>query len=281
MSCATLKCDNFVNISPMAVIILFLIYGLAFGSFVNALVYRLHSGEKIFLTQSHCVKCGKNIHWKDNVPVFSFLLLGGKCRYCDKKISWQYPIVELITSIIFGFVGYFYTINSVESLLVAVLYGFVFACLMVIFVYDLKYMEIPMTVMWIAIGLIFMANIVSDITGGGFQEGFWQSMTFINSASAVVAFCFFFGLSYVSDETWMGYGDSFLAIAIGLLLGPISTFLALMVAFCVGALVGIGLVLVSGRDMKSAVPFGPFLIFGLFVIFVVQNMYPEMLDMFI
>lgn len=264
----------------MAIIILFFIYGLAFGSFCNVVISRTRSEEKLFLSQSHCPKCKKDIGWKDNFPVISFVLLRGACRNCHKKISWQYPLVEIITAIIFTLIGYFYTTSSIDSLLVAVLYSFVFACFMVVFVYDVKYMEIPMHAMWLAIGLLVVINIFNDISGGSLQEDFWHSTTFTHSLSALVAFCFFFGLSYVSDETWMGYGDAFLAIAIGLLLGPIATFLALMVAFCVGALVGMALVVTKGKTMKTAIPFGPFLIFGLLVIFVVQNLYPAFMDNF-
>ncbi len=265
----------------MAIIILFFIYGLAFGSFCNVVISRTRSEEKLFLSQSHCPKCKKDIGWKDNIPVISFLILRGKCRNCHKKISWQYPLVEIATAIIFTLIGYFYTIGSIDNLLVAVLYSFVFACLMVVFVYDVKYMEIPMHAMWLAIGLLVVINIVNDISGGSLQGDFWHSTTFTHSLSALVAFCFFFGLSYISDETWMGYGDAFLAIAIGLLLGPMATFLALMVAFCVGALVGMGLVVAKGKTMKTAIPFGPFLIFGLLVIFVVLNLYPTFMDNFI
>jgi len=272
----------FYNVNmTIAIIIIFFIYGLAFGSFCNVVISRTRSGEKIFLTQSHCPRCKKDITWKDNIPVVSFLILRGRCRNCHKKISWQYPAVELITAFVFALIGYFYISGSVESLFVAILYSFVFACLIVVFVYDVKYMEIPMNAMWLAIWLLVAVNIITDINSGVFAESFWQSVTFTHGLSALVAFCFFFGLSYVSDETWMGYGDAFLAIAVGLLLGPMATFLALMVAFCVGAIIGMGLIIAKGKTMKTAIPFGPFLIFGLLVIFVVQNLYPEFMDMFI
>ncbi len=265
----------------MTITILFFIYGLAFGSFCNVVIYRLHKNEEIISKGSYCPRCKKRIEWRDNIPVLGFLMLRGKCRNCKQKISWQYPLVELMTGIIFACIGYFYFLGSIENLLVAVLYSFAFACLTVVFVYDVKYMEIPMAAMWGAIGLIFLANIISDVDANTFSEGFLQSKTFTHSMSALVAFCFFFGLSYVSDETWMGYGDAFVAISIGLLLGPMGTFLALMVAFCVGAIIGIGLMMVGGKTMKTAIPFGPFLIFGLFVIFVVQNINPEFMDLFI
>ncbi len=265
----------------MTFVILFFIYGLAFGSFCNVVISRLRSGEGVVAKGSHCPKCGKSIRWQDNIPVFSFLFLRGKCRSCKKKISWQYPLVEIMTAVIFGFIGYFYAIESIDNLLVAVLYSFAFACLVVIFVYDVKYMEIPMNAMWLAILLLLVANVISDIDANAFADGLWQTKTFAHSISALVAFCFFFGLSYVSDETWMGYGDAFVAIAIGLLLGPIGTFLALMVAFCVGAVWGMVLVVAKGSSMKSAIPFGPFLIFGLFTIFLIQNLWPSFFDFFI
>ncbi len=265
----------------MTIIILFFIYGLIFGSFANVVISRTRSDEKLFLTWSHCPKCKKNIRWVDNIPVLSFVLLRGKCRYCAKKISWQYPVVESVVSIIFALIGYFYTVGSIGSLLNAILYSFVFASLVVVFVYDVKYMEIPMNAMWLAISLLFIINIFTDLNIGIFGINFWNSNTFLHSLSALVAFSFFFGLSYISDETWMGYGDAFVAIAIGLMLGPIGTFVALMIGFCVGAIVGVALIIIKGKTMKTAIPFGPFLIFGTLVMFVVQNLWPGFLNLFI
>jgi prepilin signal peptidase PulO-like enzyme (type II secretory pathway) len=110
-------------------------------------------------------------------------------------------------------------------------------------------MEIPMNAMWVAIILLLAINIFIDVNNGNMVENFWSSNTFLYSLSALVASGFFFGLSYVSDETWMGYGDAFVAIAIGLMLGPIGTFLALMVGFCVGAIIGMALIVLRGKTM--------------------------------
>lgn len=264
----------------MIFVILFFIYGLVIGSFCNVVIHRLRTGENIALQQSHCPHCKTPIQWRDNVPVLGYMLLRGKCRKCHKKISIQYPLVEFFTGLIFASVGYFCSMGSLESLLAGVFYALAFAGLMVIFVYDLRYMEIPMGVMWSVIGFLILANVSLDLTLG-VSDGVWSSVTFMHGLSAFVAFCFFFGLSYFSDETWMGYGDAFIAIAIGLLLGPIGTFLALLVAFCVGALWGIFLMFAKGRTMKTEIPFGPFLILGLYVIFVVQNLYPDFVGYFI
>lgn len=263
----------------MIFIILFFIYGLVIGSFCNVVIYRLHSGESIVLKKSHCPRCNTPIAWRDNVPVFGYMMLRGKCRSCAQKISIQYPLVEIAMGVIFASVGFFVSTGAVSSLLTGVLYALGFACLVVIFVYDLKYMEIPMSVMWLCIGFFLGGNVAIDVYTG-FGGDVWSSTTVLHMMSAAVAFCFFFGLSYVSDETWMGYGDAFIAIVIGLLLGPIGTFLALLIAFCVGAIYGVGLMFIKNKSSKTEIPFGPFLIFGLYVVFVVQSVVPDFIEYF-
>ncbi len=243
-------------------------------------IHRLRTGENIVLQRSHCPHCHGAIAWRDNIPVVGYLFLRGKCRNCRKKISLQYPLVELITGGVFASVGYFYVAGFIEILLVGVLYALAFAGLIVICVYDFLYMEIPMSVLWSAVGFLALAIVCIDVYAG-FPEGVWRSTIGIHSMSAGVVFCFFFGLSYFSDETWMGYGDAFIAIAIGLLLGPIGSFLALLLAFCAGAIGGIFLLFAKGRTMKTAVPFGPFLIFGLYVVFVLQTVFPNFAAYFI
>lgn len=265
----------------MIYIILFFIYGVVIGSFCNVVIHRLYTKKGIILKQSHCPHCNSDIAWKDNVPLLSYMMLRGKCRVCRKNISIQYPLVEGFTGILFAAVGIFYVSGTIDNLLIAVLYAFVFSHLVVIFVYDWKHMEIPMGVMWLAIMLSVGINIMTDFCGHALENGVWESVSFLHGTSALVAFCFFFGLSYVSDETWMGYGDSFIAIVLGLILGPIGTFSALLIAFCVGAVYGVGLMIVQKRSLKTEIPFGPFLIFGLFVTFVLQHTYPELFSFFI
>jgi leader peptidase (prepilin peptidase) / N-methyltransferase len=253
-------------------IILFVIYGLAVGSFCNVVISRMRTGENMVVAPSHCPTCKMQILWRDNIPLIGYMMLRGKCRNCKKKISIQYPVVEFLTAALFGLVGYFYVIGFVPLLITAILLSIAMACLVVIFVYDAKYMEIPMIVMWIAIALFFAVNVFTDLHNNAFEAGFWDSMTVMHGISALVAFCFFFGLSYVSDETWMGYGDAFVAIAIGLLLGPMGTFIALLFAFCVGALYGVVLMMLRRKNLKSEVPFGPFLITGMIVSYVLSGL---------
>jgi leader peptidase (prepilin peptidase) / N-methyltransferase len=261
-------------------IILFFIYGLVVGSFCNVVIHRLRVGEGVIAQGSHCPHCNTPIKWRDNVPLVGFMLLRGKCRSCKKKISVQYPLVELANGLLFMGVGYFYHSGSIDVLITAILIALALAGLSIIFVYDLKYMEVPMGVMWSVIGLLLLANGVMDLYDG-LSGGVWESTTYFHALSAFVVFCFFFGLSYFSDETWMGYGDAFIAIAIGLLLGPFGSFFALLVAFCVGALGGIFLMFFKGKGLKSEIPFGPFLIFALYGTFFIQNLVPDLVDFFI
>ncbi|MFA4941987.1 MAG: prepilin peptidase, partial [Patescibacteria group bacterium] len=121
------------------------------GSFLNCLVWRLHEGEGMW-NRSYCPKCRKQIAWYDNIPVFSFIFLSGKCRHCRKSISWQYPAVELITGILFFLSFYLNLLNfsagdflnfqpfSNPNFLLSVFRDwFVIAVMIVIFIYDLRW----------------------------------------------------------------------------------------------------------------------------------------------
>ena len=89
-----------------------LIIGLCVGSFLNVVVLRGFSGESIVLPPSHCPKCDHKLAWYDNIPVLSYLILRGKCRYCSEKISWQYPVVELVTGLVFAGIYFKYANGS-------------------------------------------------------------------------------------------------------------------------------------------------------------------------
>ena len=121
-------------------VIIFLLFGLIIGSFLNAVVYRLNAVESL-LERSHCPHCKKKIRWFDNIPLLSFILLSAKCRDCGEKISWQYPLVELTTGIVFALVGnYFFFSFDSSSWLLTDYYLVIFSLLFIVFVYDLKYM---------------------------------------------------------------------------------------------------------------------------------------------
>ena len=225
---------------------LIFLFGLIMGSFLNAVIYRLDSGESIVKSRSHCPKCGHVLAWYELVPIFSFVIQGGKCRECKGGISWQYPIVELATAILFVLVLY-YNLPLLYTLTISSL-------LMVIFVYDLKHYIIPDKI-------IYPAILVSGIF-------VWQHTTYniqYTIYAAIGASVFFAAMFFASRGKWMGFGDVKLAFFMGLFLGWPNILVGLFAAFMLGGIIGMGLIVCGKKTMKSQVPFGPFLVTGTFI----------------
>ena len=249
----------FINYLIGALVFLF---GVCIGSFLNAVIYRLEQ-DKSLSGRSFCPHCKHKLAWTDLFPVFSFLLLGGKCRYCHKKISIQYPLVEVLTGALFVVILWSLGGVSFGSWLVSAgIFGFakliflfyVVSALVVIFVYDLKHYEIPDKVLFPAIGITFLFQAVSS------------SYLIINYLLAVlIATGFFFAIFWFSKGAWMGFGDVKLAVLMGLLLGYPNILSALFMAFFLGAIIGVILMIFKKKGLKSEIPFGPFLVLGTFL----------------
>lgn len=219
------------------------IFGLCVGSFLNAVIYRLHTGESIIRKRSHCVKCGHILAWYELVPIISFVAQRGRCRACKSTISFQYPLVELATGSLFVLALY-YNLPLLYTLTMSSL-------LLVIFVYDLKHYIIPDKI-------IYPAILVSGILG-------WQYAThniLYTIYAAVGACAFFAAIFFVSRGKWLGFGDVKLAFFMGLFLGWPAILPAVFLAFLLGGIIGIALILARKKTMKSQVPFGPFLVAG-------------------
>jgi leader peptidase (prepilin peptidase)/N-methyltransferase len=244
--------------------LIFLLLGLAVGSFLNVVVYRLRVAEDLTWGRSHCPHCQTTIAWYDNIPVLSFILLKFKCRACQEKISWQYPLVELFTAGLFVLVGsYFFKMEDMRTWIVSGFYLAALAALVVILVYDFLYLEIPSIVLSLGIFGTIIFNLWSDwgqkvVTGMSVLE----FSTYSGLLAAMAAFSFFFAMVAVSKEKWMGMGDAYLVIFLGLLVGWPGIGLTLMVAFSAGALMGIALILAKKKKMGSQLPFAPFLVLG-------------------
>lgn len=255
--------------------IAFLILGLIIGSFLNVVVYRLKGAETL-LGRSHCPHCRKKVRWKDNMPVISFILLSARCRDCGEKISWQYPLVEIMTGFAFVLLGnYFFTLGDFSTWLTTFFYLATFSLLLVIFVYDLKYMEIPMSVLWLGVVLAISFVVYQDWVNFVPQFGITQSATFSALIGGGVLFAFFFALSWFSHETWMGEGDAYLGFLIGLVVGWPSVILALMFSSVIGALTSLFLMALKKKTLKSQVPFAPFLVIGTFLVVIIPKIFPQ------
>lgn len=250
---------------------IFFILGLVIGSFLNCLIYCLESKdnfisgkkrENIF-GRSFCPHCSHQLSWYDLVPVLSFIFLKGKCRYCKKPISWQYPAVEMATGLIFLSIFNFQipAINQFLSYnqLLNLFYYFLIACfLIIIFIYDLKHFTIPNKIIYPAILITLIFN---------FQYLFFgQSSIFKNSILAAFgASAFFFLIFLISQGKAIGFGDVKLAFFLGLFLGWPNIIIALFFSFLIGAIIGLGLIFLRKKTLKSEVPFGPFLTVGAFI----------------
>ncbi len=224
--------------------ILVFVFGLVVGSFLNVVIVRLPTEKGFIKGRSHCVHCKKTLRWFDLIPIVSFLLLWGQCRYCKKNISLQYPLVELATGLIFLLI--FNQWQSVDIRLFLLFY--VAGSLIIIFVYDLKHYIIPDVVLFPAIIAALPYHL---------------SLNYL--LSALVAAGFFLGIFLVSRGRWMGFGDVKLAVLLGLLLGFPNIFVGLFLAFILGAMVGVVSIFSHKKGLKSEMPFAPFLILGTFL----------------
>lgn len=249
------------------ILILFFIIGATIGSFLNVLIDRLPKGEQVVKGRSHCDHCHKKLGFFDLVPLLSFLLLGGRCRYCRKKISFFYPLVEFLTGIIFVMSFNFYNPTTLASIFPAspaggqLLTSLVVICsLIVIFFTDLKYYIIPdemivvgiiATILHIFVFSYSPTNIVSLL-----------NCYIVALVSGIIAGIFFFLLFLITKGKGMGQGDIKLAFLMGLLLGWPKIILAVYIAFLTGALVGVILILVGKKRFGQIIPFGPFLVLG-------------------
>jgi leader peptidase (prepilin peptidase) / N-methyltransferase len=256
-------------------ILIYFVLGLIVGSFLNVLISRLHTAETI-LGRSKCPHCEAKIRWYDNIPLFSFAILGTRCRDCKEKISWQYPAVELATGIIFSLVGvYFLDTIDYLSWLHIFYYWIIFSMLLVIFVYDLRHMEIPMIVVWTGVGLTIIYLLFIDWAGFDSTAGLLSLNIFSGMLAGIAAFLFFFLLSAGSREKWMGMGDAYVALLMGLIVQWPGILIALVLAFTIGAIFGIILIALGKKTMQSQVPFAPFLVVGTLLTVIVPHVFPQ------
>lgn len=222
------------------------VFGLAVGSFLNCLVFRLESGETL-LGRSYCRSCKKSLGLAELVPVASFLLQSGKCSNCHIKLSWQYLVVEFATALVF--MAMFWKFQQAGLFIIA-FWWCVSASLITIFAYDMRKYEIPDVVLFPAIGIALAYR-------------FWPTASLPNFLlAAAVGSLFFAALHFGSKGAWMGFGDAKLAVLLGLLTGFPGILVALFVAFLLGGVLGAILLFLDKKGMKSQLPFAPFLILG-------------------
>ena len=223
------------------------VFGLMVGSFLNAVIYRLYVGRSIFEQHSICPRCEHTLDWRDLIPVVSFFTLRGRCRYCQKPISWQYPAVELATALTFTLV------YSQNGLSFTTYYLLLTTCfLIVIFVYDFRHYLILDQV-------LVPASILAVI----YQ--FWQNI-FWHGLWGALALSGFFGLLYViSGGRWIGFGDVKLGVFLGFLVPWPATIVLFFLAYIIGAAVAVIFLVFGAKGLGDRLPFGTFLTLAAFI----------------
>ncbi len=237
-------------------LILFFILGLIIGSFLNVVIHRFKTKESVIKKRSYCPHCKKTLKNRDLIPVLSFLLLKGKCRYCKKPIAIQYPLVELVLA--FLFLALYLKFGFSFS----ILYYFVIAIiLLIIFFFDLRYYIIPD---W----LVIPGAIVAFL--GGF---FVLKLSILNLVfGLLIGGGFFLLLMLFTKGKGMGMGDVKLGGFAGLILGFPQIVLALFFTFVLGGLMASVLLLTGKKKRKDLIPFAPFFVIAiLLVIFFGKN----------
>jgi leader peptidase (prepilin peptidase)/N-methyltransferase len=222
-----------------------LLLGLAIGSFLNVVIYRLPRRESLAHPGSHCPNCNTAIRWYDNVPVVSWLVLRGKCRDCSQRISARYLIVELVTGAGFALAMWHFGVSWPALVACA----FIAALVAVGFI-DYDEMIIPDMI-------VLPGAVVGLAASVAIDPGRW----WVYLVSAFGCAAFFVLLVLLWPGGGMGLGDAKMGLFLGAVLGP-RVLVAVFIAFLVGSVVGIYLMATKKASRKTRVPFGPFLALG-------------------
>lgn len=240
------------------------ILGTVIGSFLNVVIYRMHTGRSIN-GRSHCMTCGAYLKWYDLLPLVSYVSLRGKCRNCRAHIPSRYFIIELITGLTFILLW----LHFQNNLLLFALNAIFFSVLIVLTVYDLRHLIIPdeLTILLLATSIIYVVYEYSAFTS-------WK-LPLTQVLAALAGAGFYAALWYVSRGRWIGFGDAKLAVPLGIVVGAGGVFSLVVLSFWIGSIISVAILLIQkllkqGKTrllfhggpltMKSEVPFAPFLI---------------------
>lgn len=242
--------------------------GTILGSFMNVFVDRGERKESL-MGNSHCDFCGKELRWFENVPVLGYFIVRGKCSGCKRKLSFQYPLVEFLTGVVFLLVGYsskfIFSANFEFWSSLEVLYLLAISFILsAIFLWDLKYMIIPNKLVLTGL-IITISYLLIDYLREPTCSVFSVSCFFMeNLLGGLIVSGFFYALFFISKGKWIGGGDVKIGFWLGFLVGWKYAYPFLLIAYVLGAVVSLALLKFSKKGWKSQVPFGPFLIGSFF-----------------
>lgn len=246
-------------------------FGTIIGSFMNVVIYRTLKKESWVKGRSKCENCQKQIRWYDNVPLLSYFLLGGKCRFCKTTISISHPVVEFLTASLFvwwywGGSLFFRITEAPLQYIQPIFWLLVGLILLIIFFVDLVHFIIPDETLVVLTSLTVIYRLVLVSTK------VMQPADLVNSLLGALALTlFFFSLWFFTKGKGMGFGDVKFVFPLGLLMGWPNMLVGIFLAFIFGSVVGVWLLVTGKKKIRQPIPFGPFLILGSIVALVFGN----------
>ena len=227
--------------------ILSAVFGAFVGSFLNVCIYRISAVKSVVFPLSFCPNCGHSIRFYDNIPVISYLVLRGRCRDCHENISPRYPAVELITAVLSLLLFWKYGLS------IQYLFAFVFAAALIVVAFiDLEHLIIPDIITLPGIPIFFLLAV------------FFMDVSFFDSILGILAgggglYLIAAVYQLITKREGIGGGDIKLLAMLGAFLGWKSLLFIMFMSSLLGSFIGISIMIVRGKDLKYAVPFGPLL----------------------
>lgn len=248
----------------LMILAILVVLGLCFGSFVNALVWRVHKKKDIVRERSQCVHCGHQLPAKDLVPILSWLALRGKCRYCQKPISPQYPIVEISLGVVFALSYYFWPVAlQGGEWVLFVTWLSTSVGLLTLAVYDLRWMLLPNNILYPT----FLVAICGRLAYILFFSHDIAHSSWLLALSILVAGGIFWLIYELSRGKAIGFGDVRLGLISGTVLAdPLLSLQMIFVASVLGTIAILPGLLKGRKTLTSKVPYGPFLILATFIV---------------
>ena len=249
-----------VILSFLLITTLLFVLGSIIGSFLSVVILRSITSENWVSGRSRCDSCKNTIAWYDNIPLLSFFLLKGKCRNCREPILPLHPMVEVLTGVLlvwwyWGGLIFFQLTQTPLSILQPLFWLAVGLLLVYLFIIDLNYMILPDKPVYLLLILAILYRAGLVLSGIMQRQDLYYTLL-----AAFFSFCFFFALWFFTKGKGMGFGDVKLVIPLALLLGAQKMLVCLFLAFILGAMVGTVLIAFGKGKLKTAIPFGPFLI---------------------
>lgn len=242
--------------------------GLFVGSFLNVLADRLPRGETI-LGRSKCESCKHELAWSDLIPIVSYLTLKGTCSYCKKKFSSEYMWAEIATGVMFALTWYL-SQQLGSSIATSIIHVGITATLIVMFLADMRYRIIPDSTQ-IVFGLLALAFHSVSFMRGDIETSVYFQRLLRMTLDGVIVMSPLLAIFLLTKGRGMGFGDVKYSFVVGLLLGMWNGFIALYMSFVFGGVVGAYLLFVKKMDRKKAIPFGPYLFIGTYIMLFFHN----------